>query len=118
MNYFGGLDTAERATTVILEDTGRVKLRTYVAYGPEPHTLAFELKTGRKGDGVGHNKCAIGHAISQLFVGCAGLLEALGNEPGLVLSVGQPITVTPMVVTTARVFSVVTDISTGLISPR
>ena len=96
--------------------SGRLQELTYHVADARPFHIPFELRTNQEGDGRGHDTKSIDEAAKQVFLGTAGLLGALSDDPRLLLEENIQHAVIPTIFTTAELFVVNEDISTALLT--
>ncbi len=98
-------------------DVGRYKADTAIAVLPsEPYSLGFELKTNRKGNGLGSaDKSAIAAAVTQVSRGTKGFIHLLNGYDASSRSakLTKLAFFVPVVFTTAELFTTTVDISSA-----
>lgn len=75
--------------------------------------FGFEVKSGQKGDSYGGGRDAIEQACSQVMRGVAGLRRLYREQPGLFPFAPDQVTFIPVILTTAQLYAVATDLDTA-----
>jgi len=85
--------------------------QTHNVSDADPYHIGLEMRTNKDGDGVGHSKSAIDLAVTQAFLGTAGVMEYTKHHPRAFTPSDEPTVVLPVIFTTAALLVTNDDLS-------